>query len=85
MRSATEAVELLETLPPGRELALAYARLSAMYMVDSDSAGTMLWGKRALELAEQLQDAETVCSVLNGMGTAELEEGQVGGRGQAGA
>jgi hypothetical protein len=43
-RCATEAVELLETLPPSQDLAMAYANLSSLHMVASDTANTVLWG-----------------------------------------
>src|SRR5262249_6258097 len=59
-RYAIMAVELLETLPPGRELARAYATMSGKRMVKSDTAQARVWGMRALELAERLHDAETM-------------------------
>ena len=76
-RLGLEAVEVLETLPPppGRELAMAYGNLSHLRMLQSDTAQTTLWGERAIELAERLQDTETVSYVLNNLGTARLEDG----------
>ncbi|MGO8950538.1 MAG: ATP-binding protein [Ktedonobacterales bacterium] len=74
-RSALEAVELLEPLPPSRELARAYANLAGRRMVQSDSEGTQLYGTRAIELAELLQDEETICSALNSIGSVELDLG----------
>lgn len=68
---AMEAVELLESLPPSQELAMAYANLSGVYMLDSDTAQTVAWGMRAIELAERLHDVETVCYTLNVMGSTE--------------
>jgi DNA-binding CsgD family transcriptional regulator/tetratricopeptide (TPR) repeat protein len=79
-RCGMEAVELLETLPPSQDLALAYANLSGQHMVVSDTANTILWGERALRLAEQLEDVETVCSVLNHIGCAEMDEGRSSGK-----
>ena len=68
---------MLETLPPppGRELAMAYGNLSHLRMLQSDTAQTTLWGERAIELAERLQDAETLSYALNNLGTARLEDG----------
>jgi DNA-binding CsgD family transcriptional regulator len=79
-RYAMMAIELLETLPPGPELARAYARMSGKRMVMSDTAQTLVWGRRALELAERLHDAETVSAALNSMGSAEMCAGDPGGR-----
>jgi DNA-binding NarL/FixJ family response regulator len=73
-RYGIQAVEVLETLPPGRELAMAYANMSNLCMVQSNTSQTLVWGERAIALAEQLQDAEPICSALNSIGTAELEE-----------
>jgi len=50
-RMGREAVGLLETLPPGRELARAYATLASTYSPASRTEDALLWGTRALELA----------------------------------
>lgn len=64
-----EAIELLEGLPPGRELAQAYSNRSSLAANAEDAAATVAWGMRALELAEQLGDTEIVVHTLNNMGT----------------
>ncbi len=74
-RLAREAVELLEPFPPSRELAMAYAGLAGRRMVENDSANTMLFGTRALEMAELLDDAETACCALSYIGSIQLAEG----------
>jgi DNA-binding CsgD family transcriptional regulator/tetratricopeptide (TPR) repeat protein len=79
-RCAEEAVALLEALPPGRDLALAYSNLSGLRMLVSDTAQTLVWGQRALALAERLGDTETVCHALNMMGSAELCAGNEAGQ-----
>src|SRR5262249_26664534 len=73
-RSAAEAMALLETLPPSRELAMTYAHMSGMCMLVSDTAQTRLWGERAIALAEHLGDMEIVCSALNSIGCTFLCE-----------
>jgi DNA-binding CsgD family transcriptional regulator len=80
-RHAMEAVQLLETLPPGRELAMAYGNLSHLRMFAGDTVQTQVWGMRAIELADRLDDVETVSYALNNIGTAELAAGDE--RGQA--
>src|SRR5262249_29521003 len=79
-RYAIMAIELLETLPPGRELARAYATMSGKRMVKSDTAQARVWGMRALELAERLHDAETMSAALNNMGSSEMCGGDPGGQ-----
>jgi DNA-binding CsgD family transcriptional regulator len=53
-----QAVRVLESLPASRELGLVYCTLSDLCVYADDSDGTVVWGKRALELAERLDDAE---------------------------
>jgi DNA-binding CsgD family transcriptional regulator len=70
---ARRAVELLERLEPGRELAMAYSNMAQLRMLASDQPGAIIWGERALELAERLGETEIVVHALNNMGAAELE------------
>jgi DNA-binding CsgD family transcriptional regulator/tetratricopeptide (TPR) repeat protein len=76
-RHGLAAVAALETLPPTRELAMAYGNLAQLGTRTSDYAATMLWSKRAITLAERLGDHETVCYALNSMAAAEIDDGKV--------
>jgi len=78
-RSAT-AVAILEPLPPGRELALAYAHCATTYMMDFDVAGTREWGKKAMDLAERLGEPEVLVAAMRNVGTVELSHGRAQGR-----
>ncbi len=63
---ALQAVELLERLTPGRELALAYGNVSQRQTIVEDWEAAVAWGTRALELAERLGDTEArVCALTN--------------------
>jgi DNA-binding CsgD family transcriptional regulator len=77
---ALEAVELLEGLPPGHELAMAYANMSQRRMVVEDTAGALAWGGRALRLARRLGDTEAEVYALTNVGAAELDRRRPGGR-----
>ncbi len=68
--AATSALEVLETLTPGRELAMAYSNLAQLRMLDDDVDGTLLWGNRAIALAEQLGESETLIHALANIGAA---------------
>jgi DNA-binding CsgD family transcriptional regulator/tetratricopeptide (TPR) repeat protein len=74
------AVELLETCPPGRELARAYANVAmiALNVNDLDEAASA--ATRSLELAERFGQTELVVHTLNTLGTQELIEGKAEGR-----
>jgi DNA-binding CsgD family transcriptional regulator/tetratricopeptide (TPR) repeat protein len=71
-RAAREAVELLEDLAPGPELAMAYSNLSQLAMLASNTDEALAWGSRAIELAESLGQTENLVHALNNVGTAEL-------------
>jgi DNA-binding CsgD family transcriptional regulator len=74
------AVELLEPLAPGRELAMAYSNMAQLRMLASDQTGATAWGERAIELAGRLDETEIVVHALNNVGTAEMEKGMPDGR-----
>ena len=61
-RFAREAVALLETLPPGGELADAYSNLAFLRAVAMRPDEAIVWARRALELADHLNIVETAAS-----------------------
>jgi DNA-binding CsgD family transcriptional regulator len=79
---AREAARLLERLPPGIELARAYAGMSEQAMLGDDAEETIAWGQKAIALADRLGDAKALVSALNSVGTIELSSGDLGGRGK---
>ncbi|HEY1511908.1 MAG TPA: LuxR C-terminal-related transcriptional regulator [Solirubrobacteraceae bacterium] len=70
---ANMAVELLEPLPPGRELAMAYSNIAQLRMLAHDAPQAGAWGARAIDLAQRLGEAEILVHALNNLGTAELQ------------
>jgi DNA-binding CsgD family transcriptional regulator len=77
---AAEAVMVLEGLPPGPELAIAYSNRSQLHMLTDDYQQAVLWGSRAIELAGKLGATETLVHALNNVGSAEMLVGKEGGR-----
>jgi len=69
---AQQAVELLEQMPPGRELAWACADMAAVLTVRARAADALQWGRRALALAEQVAEPEVLAYALNICGSVEL-------------
>jgi DNA-binding CsgD family transcriptional regulator len=69
------AVEILETLPPSHELAMAYANMAHLRLLQSSAADTLYWAERAIQLAERIDDSETLAYALNTLGCAQLNEG----------
>jgi DNA-binding CsgD family transcriptional regulator/tetratricopeptide (TPR) repeat protein len=78
MEVSREAVAVLERLPPGHELAIAYCNLSHLYMHLEDADGTIAWGTRALDLAQNLDDPESLAYAFTNIGIIELLAGERG-------
>src|SRR5215213_1410753 len=68
--AATAALEVLEPLPPGPELAMAYSNLAQLRMLDHDLEGTLRWGNWAIALAEELGETDTLIHALATVGSA---------------
>lgn len=79
-RFGAEAVAVLEQLPPGRELAMAYSNRAQLALLADDTDSAVFWGDRAIGMAESLGDTECLCHALNNVGSAEFDDGRPGGR-----
>jgi len=77
IRYAVEAIQLLETLPPGSELAMAYSNRAQLHMLAHEVTETVQLGNQSIELAEKLNDVEILSHALNNVGTAELMIGSI--------
>jgi DNA-binding CsgD family transcriptional regulator/tetratricopeptide (TPR) repeat protein len=72
------AIELLEALPPGPELANAYGAQAYMRMLGRDNDLGVAWGEKAVALAGELGEPETVSFGLNMIGTSHIMAGRIG-------
>src|SRR5262249_30175862 len=68
-----EAVEILEPLGEGPELAHAYAVYSLMQMAVPHGDEAVRWGRRAVELAERVGAPGAQLMGLNAIGAAQLQ------------
>jgi DNA-binding CsgD family transcriptional regulator len=73
--AAHEAVQVLEELPPGRELAYAYSHMAAQRVLSLDADGVFVWGRRAIDLAESLGEEQIVVAATIAIGAAESMRG----------
>jgi DNA-binding CsgD family transcriptional regulator/tetratricopeptide (TPR) repeat protein len=78
--AAARAIAVLEPLPPGRQLAMAYSNQSQLDMLAYRTAPAMHWAKQAIELADGLGDQETLTHALTNIGTARIHRGDLDGR-----
>jgi DNA-binding CsgD family transcriptional regulator len=74
-QAAMAARDVLEPLPPGPELAMAYSNLAQLRMFSHDLAGAIEWGERAIALAEQLGETPIVAHALISLGTGRSYAG----------
>jgi len=74
------AVNVLEALPPGPELAMAYSNLAQLGMLADDSEATVHWGELAATLAERFGRTDILAHVLNNVGSVEMKSDPAAGR-----
>ena len=74
----SEAVTVLEQLPPGPELARTYNAMAAVLGVGDDDAA-IRWGAKAIELAERVGCLDAMGDTLNIVGLVELRQGNPDG------
>lgn len=67
-----KAIEILKTLPPGRQLAMAYSNKSQTYSIREEYDKTLSWGNKALALARKLNDLEVEAHALNNIGCCKM-------------
>jgi hypothetical protein len=77
---AGRAIAVLETLEPGRQLAMAYSNQAQLDMLAARTEAALAWASRAKVLAERLGDQETLTHALTNIGTARLCSSDLGGR-----
>ncbi len=61
-------------------LHVRYAGMALVYATDGDRAEAAAWGRRAIELGEELGDTQPVAEALGRMGAAELAQDEASGR-----
>jgi DNA-binding CsgD family transcriptional regulator/tetratricopeptide (TPR) repeat protein len=74
--ASRRAIQILEGLPAGRELATAYADQAYARMLARDNAAGVAWGEKAVAAAEGLDDPDILSFGLNMVGTSYLMAGE---------
>lgn len=75
--ASREAIDVLETLPPGRELAWAYAVQAYARMLSRDNAEGVAWGRKSAAAAAAIGDREVEAYALNMVGTSLVMAGEI--------
>ena len=77
---AAEAVAVLEPLPHGAELAMAYSNCAQLAMLKGDVDLATDWAELAIRIAEGGGFTEILSHALNNLGTAKLLDGDLSGQ-----
>ena len=78
-RYAAEAVAVLDALPAGPELAMAYSNRAQLEMLAGRAASAIHWAQRTIELAEPGGYVEILSHALNNLGTVRASSGDLAG------
>ena len=78
-RLLEEAIEILESEPPGPELARAWARMAGLHLQFSRYEESRTYAQKALELAERVGPDEERVRARQYLGAARCETGDSGG------
>jgi DNA-binding CsgD family transcriptional regulator len=68
---AAEAIRILEPLPSSSAKAMAFSNLSQLKMFSEDVRACVDWGNRAIAIAREIGDEETLCHALNNVGASQ--------------
>ncbi len=77
---ANQAVQTLEKLTPGPELAWALSNRSQLHMLSGHTTQAVMWGTRAIAMASDLDQLEIQVHAWNNVGTALYDEGDPSGK-----
>jgi DNA-binding CsgD family transcriptional regulator/tetratricopeptide (TPR) repeat protein len=70
--AAEDALAVLSSLPPGRELAMAMSNRAQLYMHEDENDRAIVWGQQAIALARILGETEIHVHALTNVGNARM-------------
>ena len=78
-RYAREAIEILADQPASKTKAMAYSNMSQLSMLADRQDECLEWGNKAIGMARDLDDGETLAHALNNVGTIRSRENSTEG------
>jgi DNA-binding CsgD family transcriptional regulator/tetratricopeptide (TPR) repeat protein len=73
------AVEVLSSVRRSKELAMAYSNLAQVSMLAQQADEAEAWATKAITVARELDDQNTLAHALNNLGSTRLRVGDTGG------
>jgi DNA-binding CsgD family transcriptional regulator/tetratricopeptide (TPR) repeat protein len=77
---ARASMDVLESLPPGPEMAMACSNLSQLHMLAYEREEARRWGQRAIDLATELGNPPILAHALTNVGTEQSRVDFAAGR-----
>jgi ATP/maltotriose-dependent transcriptional regulator MalT len=74
---AKEAIEVLDGQPSSKAKAMAYSNLAQLKMLTEKLDECLYWGEKAILIAKELNDEETLSHALNNVGTVQMTQGSI--------
>ncbi|ULQ51988.1 AAA family ATPase [Flavihumibacter fluvii] len=70
-KNGHQAIDILAAQPASKAKAMAFSNISQLKMHSEETAECVAWGTKAIEMAREIHDDETLCHSLNNMGCAQ--------------
>ena len=67
---ALQAIDILKSQPPSKTKAMAYSNMSQLKMFSEETNECVAWGNKAIEMARELEDSETLSHALSNVGAS---------------
>ena len=69
---ASQAIEILGDQPSSNPKAMAFSNMSQLKMLSDQRDECIVWGEKAIAMAKELADEETLSHALNNVGTVQM-------------
>ncbi|MBS1600447.1 MAG: AAA family ATPase [Bacteroidetes bacterium] len=70
---AENAIEVLADQPASKIKAMAYSNMAQLKMLAEQPEECLFWGNKAIQMAKEVSDEETLCHALNNVGVSEFQ------------
>ena len=67
---AKQAIEILASQPASKAKAMAYSNMSQLKMLSDETAESLEWGNKSIDMAKEIKDDEILCHAMNNVGSA---------------
>ncbi|MBC7849912.1 MAG: AAA family ATPase [Chitinophagaceae bacterium] len=71
---AEQAIEVLKDQPSSSAKAMAFSNMAQLKMLSDQSDECISWGEKAIAIAEELKDEETLSHALNNVGCVRMQK-----------